>query len=367
VDAMLPYFTDEFANPSSSSHKLGQKISRVIELARESVAELIGAAPNEILFTSGATESNNLSILGLANYNKTGRHRIVTSEIEHKSILEPCNQLRNLGFDLIVLPVERNGLVNLEKAREVIDENTLLVTIQTANNEIGTIQDISELSEIAHEKGSLFHTDAAQAVGKIPVNIEKIGVDFLSISAHKLYGPKGVGALFIKNGPSKSGLHPLQFGGGQEQSLRPGTYNVPGIVGLSEACKLCNRLIEKEAVQVANLRNLLEDSLSLAIPDLFRNGYLQRRLPGNSSITVPGIDSEAIIANVPDLALSIGSACNSGALEPSYVLQAIGLTRKEAYETLRIGIGRFTSENEMIVSSKLIIEAVDRIKAFTKR
>jgi len=363
VEAMLPYFTQEFANPSSSTHKAGQKVANAVEISREIIADLIGAQPNEILFTAGATESNNLAIFGLAHGIQNDRRRIITTPIEHKAILEPFKELGKLGYEVVFLPISRDGVVNLEKARELINEKTLLVSIQTANNEIGTIQNISQLCKIAHKSGAFFHTDAAQAIGKVPINVQEIDVDFLSISAHKLYGPKGVGALYLKGGPLSSPLHPLFYGGGQEHSLRPGTYNVPAIVGFGEACKLCNKFMEEDALRIMSLRNKLENKLLSDIPNLTINGCVQHRLPGNCNLTFPGIDSEALIANVPELALSTGSACNSGALEPSYVLQAIGLSREEAYQTLRIGIGRFTTENEIEIASKLLLEAVERLKS----
>jgi len=363
VEAMLPYFTEEYANPSSSTHKAGQKVANAVENAREIVAELIGAQPSEILFTAGATESNNLSILGLANGIQNSRRRIITTLIEHKAILEPYRQLGKIGYEVVTLPISKDGLVNLEIAHELINEKTLLVSIQTANNEIGTIQSISKLCKIAHDCGAFFHTDASQAVGKIPINVQELDVDFLSISAHKLYGPKGVGALYLKGGPLSTPIKPLFYGGGQEHSLRPGTYNVPAIVGFGEACKLCTKLMEKETIRITALRNELENSLISTFSDISINGYVQHRLPGNSNLTFSGIDSEALIANVPELALSAGSACNSGALEPSYVLQAIGLSREKAYQTLRIGIGRFTTESDIEVASKLIIAAVVRLKS----
>lgn len=364
VEAMLPYFTVEFANPSSSTHKAGRKVANDVEKARESVAQLIGAQPTEVIFTAGATESNNISILGLANGIQNYRRRIVTTSIEHKSILDPLKRMSNLGYEVITLPITNEGLVNLESARQIINEDTFLVTIQTANNEIGTIQNISELCKTAHENGALFHTDAAQAVGKIPINVHESDVDFLSISAHKIYGPKGIGSLYIRGGLMSTLLRPLQYGGGQEHSLRPGTYNVPGIIGLGKACELCLELFDEESARISHLRNSFESKLISACPNLTINGSTTNRLPGNTNLTFSGIDSEAIIANVPELAISAGSACNSGALEPSYVLQAIGLSREQAYQSLRIGIGRFTTKSDIEVASGLISSAVKRLRRF---
>ncbi len=363
VEAMLPYFTEQFANPSSATHRAGKTAAKAVEQARRQVAELIGAEPKEIIFTSGATESNNLAILGLARHPNNKRRKIVTMAIEHKAVLAPGKHLEKLGFELVVLPVDAVGRVNQAAAREAIDEDTVLVSIQAANNEIGTIQDIPFFAHLAHEHGAYFHTDAAQAVGKIPVDVGEWDVDLLSISAHKLYGPKGVGALFVRGGPYTLPLEPLVYGGGQESDVRPGTMNVPGIVGLGAACALCQAEMADESLRIASLRNQLEELLLAQIPKPQRNGDLEHRLPGNSSLTFPGVDAEALIANVPDLSLSAGSACTSGAPAPSHVLLAIGLSRQEAQQTVRVGLGRYTTGEEITMTSQLIENAVKRILA----
>lgn len=362
---MLPYFRQEFGNPSSATHRAGRVSAQAVDRAREQVAALIHAQPREIVFTSGATESNNLAILGLA-HGTTDRRRIITSAVEHKAVLQPCVRLRQMGFDVTVLPVDSTGKVDLGSARAAITDETLLVSIQAASNEIGTIQDLPKIADWAHEHGAFIHTDAAQAVGKIPVDVDEWDVDLLSISAHKLYGPKGVGALYVRGGPYALPLEPLVYGGGQEHELRPGTLNVPGIVGLGRACELCLDELPEESGRVAALRDLLESLLMSCIPDLRRNGALESRLPGNSSLTFVNLDADAVIAHAPDLALSTGSACTSGALEPSHVLQAIGLSRRDAYSTIRIGLGRFTTEDEVRNAASSITQAVEAVRALAQ-
>lgn len=361
VQAMLPYFSETFGNPSSVVHLASRQAAEAVERARAQVAQLIGARPGEIIFTSGATESNNLAIFGLARGGTAHRKRIVTTAIEHKAVLGPCQELQRQGFEVIQLPVNREGLVDLNAARSAITDETLLVSIQAANNEIGTIQPVAEIARLAHEQGAWMHADAAQAVGKILVDVEAWEVDLLSLSAHKLYGPKGVGALFVSGGAAALPLKPLMIGGGQERELRPGTLNVPGIVGLGEACALCMHQLDDESRLVADLRNQLERRLLRTIPGSSRNGATQERLPGNSSLTFPGVDAEALIANVPELALSTGSACTSGALEPSHVLLAIGLSREAAYRTIRIGLGRFTTQADVDEATNTIMSTYHRL------
>ena len=361
VEVMLPYLTSDFGNPASGFHVYGRRAARAVEMAREQVAALIGAQASEIVFTSGATESNNLVLLGLTSSDQS-RRRIVTTAVEHKSVLEPCRILHERGFEVVVLPVLPDGTVDLAAAEAAINEETLLVSVQTANNEIGTIQPIAVLAELAHRRGALLHTDAAQAVGKIPFDVEELGIDFASVSAHKLYGPKGIGALYVRSGLRRR-LTPLLLGGGQEFNLRPGTLNVPAIVGFGEACRLAREEMPEEARRVAALRDLLESQLANRIPGLRFNGHRTRRLPGNSSITFPKIEADVLIANVPEVALSTGSACSSGTIEPSHVLTAIGLDWEEAQATIRIGIGRFTTREEIERAAHLIALAWERLVA----
>lgn len=361
VEVMLPYLTTWFANPSSQKHDAGRRASNAVSEAREQVAALLGATSAEIVFTGSATESNNLAILGLADGAGGTRRKILTTTIEHKSVLESVAHLGNRGFKNRILPVDRTGRVDLDQLRAELDEQTLLVSIQAANNEVGTIQDMAAISAAAHEAGALVHCDAVQAVGRIPVDVDVWDVDLLSLSAHKLYGPKGVAALYIRGGRRALPLRPLMFGGGQEDGLRPGTLNVPAIVGFGEASHLCQQELPIESKRIRCLRDRLEADLRSRFPQVRVNGDPTARLPGNSSLTFPGIDAEALIANLPTIAVSVGSACASGALEPSHVLIALGMSREEAYQTLRVGLGRFSSEEDAAVAASAICEAVTRI------
>lgn len=361
LEAMLPYFTEAFGNPSSALHRHGRVAAEAVERAREQVAGLIGAQPREIVFTSGATESNNLAILGAARGDQTGRRRILTTPIEHKAVLEPSRQLAGQGFELVWLPVDARGRADAEAARRLINDDTLLVSVQAANNEIGTIQPVAEIAETAHRHGAIVHCDATQAVGKIPFDVGGWGVDLASLSAHKLYGPKGVGALYVNRGFRKGWLRPLVLGGGQEAGVRSGTHNVPGIVGLGEACEIAGQEMAREWARVSGLRDSLEERLRSAIPNLQINGDLDNRLPGNSSLSFPGVEADALILNLPDLALSMGSACNSGTVEPSYVLTAVGMRREVANSTVRIGWGRFNTPDEVGFAADLIVKAYQRL------
>lgn len=363
VEAMLPFFTVDYANPSNGLHAAGRRASDAVEQARLQVSSLIGARPEEIVFTSGATESNNLALLGLAQRAGSERRRLVVGPIEHKSVLEASKRLATTGFEVRYLPVDSTGKVDVEASAELIDERTLVVSVQAANNEIGTIQPVTDIAAIAHANGAVVHCDAAQAVGKIGLDIDSLGVDLLSISAHKLYGPKGVGALYVRGGATTRRLPPLFHGGGQERGLRPGTLNVPGIVGFGQACLLCAREMPTEAVRVAGLRDQLEQNLMAAIPELKRNGNLRDRLPGNSSLTFPAVDADALLLNVPEVALSSGSACTTGTVDPSYVLTAIGIPRELALSTIRVGLGRFTTASDIQTASALLANAYHHLLA----
>lgn len=362
VEAMLPFFTEHYGNPSSSLHALGRKASDVVEQARSQVAQLIGAKSGEIVFTSGATESNNLAIFGMAAAYHDSRKRLVTSPIEHKAVLEPMRRLAQQGFELVFLPVDTKGRVDLEAAQQLINSQTLLVSVQAANNEIGTLQPIMQIAALAKEVGAFVHCDAAQAVGKVPVDVGAWGVDLLSLSAHKIYGPKGVGALYLRQELKKHPLVPLVLGGGQEWGLRSGTHNVPGIVGLGVACAIAEEVLDEEAHCIAQMRDAFELGLCSRIPNVRFNGDLNCRLPGNSSITFPDVEADALILNLPEMALSMGSACNSGAPEPSYVLTAIGLSRDLAYATVRVGWGRFNNPNEVPIAVEQICSGYDQLK-----
>ncbi|MBW3127293.1 cysteine desulfurase family protein [Hymenobacter profundi] len=356
VEAMLPYFAEHFGNPSSA-HAAGTRTADAVQQAREQIAALVGAQPGEVIFTSGATEANNLALLGYARAARatSSRRRIVISAIEHKAVSNPAKQLAREGFEIVVLPVDAQGTVELDAAAEAITLDTLLVSIHAANSEIGTIQPIAKLAELAHAAGALLHTDAAQAVGKIPVDMLAWGGDMLSISGHKLYGPQGIGALVVRH-PRRTQLEPLGYGGGQERGWRPGTLNVPGIVGLGAACARCAELLSTEVLRLAALRNGLESNIIAAIPEAHRNGNLQNRLPHNSSLTFPGIEADALLARLPTLALSTGSACDAGTIEPSATLLALGLSRDDARATVRVGLGRFSTQEQISIASNMIVE-----------
>ena len=361
VAAMLPYFAEIYGNPANGFHLLGRAANRAVEEARERVAALINARAEEVMFTAGATESNNLAILGLARAaSGSDRHRVVTSAIEHKAVLLPCQELQREGFEVVVLPAEANGLISVVAAQEAIDHQTLLVSIQAANNEIGTLQPVLEIAQFAHQHGAIVHCDAAQAVGKVPVDVQELDVDMLSLSAHKFYGPKGIGALFVRQGAGMFGLKPLAFGGGQERNLRPGTLNVPAIVGLGLAAQLCQKLLAQEAEQIRQKRDKLEGFLQANIPALVINGQHVPRLPNTSSLVFPGVEADVLILNIPELMLGTGSACTSGAIEPSHVLQAIGLDRSDASATVRLSLGRFTTEMDISRAGQLVLQAWQR-------
>ena len=363
VEAMLPYFTALPISPTGSVHQAAREIDEAIERAREQVAGLIGARAKEIIFTSGATEANNLAILGLARGAGEGRKKIVTTAIEHKSVLAPCRDLRRQGFEVIELPVSRDGVVDLAAADAAIDESTLLVSIQVANGEVGTIQPVAEVAAIARERGAYVHCDAAQGLGRIPVDVDALGVDLLSVSAHKCYGPKGIGALYVRGGAYALPLRAIMLGGGQERGLRSGTLNVPGIVGFGEACRLAEEALPGEIVRLADLRDRFEAELAARVPEVTINGAGVARLPGSLNITIAGVDAEALIVNLPEVVIGTGSACTSGAPEPSYVLLAMGLSGRVAYETVRVGLGRSTSSCQSAEAYQSIASRLDNLRS----
>lgn len=359
VEKMRPYFDELYANPANGYHRWGRLAARAVDDARAQIGELINAESRDIVFTAGATESNNLAILGLARMARNcKRRRIVTTAVEHKAVLLPCKKLVEEGFELIVLPVDENGRVILDRARAEINAETLLVSVQAANNEIGTIQPVAEIAEIAHAQGALVHCDAAQAVGKIPVDVHRLGADLLSASAHKLYGPKGIGCLYIRGGVRAIALEPLLYGGGQEHGLRAGTTNVPGAVGFGEACAIAQTELSQEIVRLQSLRDDIESALLTQISGLLINGRDAERLPNTSSLTFPGVDADALLLNLPTLMMGTGSACTSGAVEPSHVLTAIGLSRELASATIRLSLGRFTHTTGLATITQQLSESV---------
>jgi cysteine desulfurase len=359
VQAMLPFFTEHFGNPHSAEHAMGRYAEEAVETARGHVAALIGADAREVVFTSGATESNNIAIKGAARHAaRSGdeRRRVVTVATEHKCVLESVADLAAEGFEPVVLPVGRDGLVEAEAVRAALEVPTLLLSVMAVNNEIGVVQDLAGLAALARGAGALFHTDAAQAAGKIPLDAAAMGIDLLSISGHKLYGPKGVGALYVRRRP-RVRLAPLFSGGGQERGLRSGTLPAPLIVGLGEACRIARAEMEEEGRRIAGLRDRLLDGLRRALPGLALNADAARRIPGNLNLTFPANTAQGMMAALPDLCVSTGSACSSAEVEPSYVLKALGLDDAAAARTLRIGIGRFTSPSDIDAAVAMLARA----------
>ena len=361
VDAMLPYFTDAFGNPHSRSHAYGWEAESVVENARSQIAHLIGANAKEIVFTSGATESNNLAIKGVARFYKDRKDHIITCVTEHKCVLDSCRHLELEGFDVTYLPVQQNGLIDLDTLKATITEKTLLVSIMAVNNEIGVIQPIKEIGAICREHKVFFHTDAAQAVGKIPLDVEDMNIDLMSISGHKLYGPKGVGALYVRRRP-RVRLEALISGGGQERGMRSGTLATPLCVGLGEACRIAEAEMGAEAERLHMLRDRFYDKITEELADVYLNGDLDNRIPGNLNLSFAYVEGEGLMMGIKDLAVSSGSACTSASLEPSYVLRALGVEEELAHTSLRIGIGRFTTEEEVDFAAERIAGEVKRLR-----
>jgi len=360
VAVVVDCLTGEQGNPSSP-HWAGEAAARAVEESRNQISEAIGCFAGEFAFTSGATESNNIALLGAARVLASAKNRIVTFATEHKAVLAPCEHLGKNGFEVVVCPVHSDGRADLALTAREITSDTAVVSVQLANNEIGTIQPVREIAQLAHAQGALVHVDAAQALGKLPVDVDDLDVDLMSFSAHKLYGPKGVGGLYVRGGLEGGILEPVAFGGGQEGSLRPGTENAPGIAGFGEAVRLCMSEMGTEAAAITTMRNLFEEILLNELPGVRINGALGNRLPGCSSLTIPGVDAEALIANLRDIALSSSSACTSGTPEPSHVLSAIGLNAADSYCTIRIGIGRFTTCSEIESAAEQIVGVARRI------
>jgi cysteine desulfurase len=366
LEAMMPYFTGKFGNAASRNHQFGWEAEKAVDLAREQVAKLIGASAKEIIFTSGATESDNLAIKGIAEmYRERGNH-IITQVTEHKAVLDTCKKLEKMGYIVTYLPVQADGLIDLDDLRRAIvsegPNKTILVTIMYANNEIGVIQPIREIGKICHEKGVLFHTDAVQAVGKIPVDVQADNIDVLSISAHKLYGPKGVGALYVRRRNPRVQITEQINGGGHERGMRSGTLNVPGIVGLGAACEICMKEMAGEAERERALRDYLKQKLENALDYTQVNGNMEHHLPGNLNMSFVYVEGESLLMGINDIAVSSGSACTSATLEPSYVLKALGLGDEIAHSSIRFGLGRFNTRAEVDYVADKIIDVVQKLR-----
>jgi len=362
LDAMMPYFTEHFGNAASRNHAYGWAAEDAVEKGRKQIASLIGANSKEIVFTSGATESNNLAIKGVAEmYAEKGNH-IITAATEHKAVLDTCKHLEKKGCRVTYLPLKGDGLVDLDMLRDSITDKTILISIMYANNEIGVIQPIKEIGKIAKERGVLFHTDAVQAVGKIPVNVIEDSIDLLSLSAHKVYGPKGVGALYVRRKGPRVQLTAQMDGGGHERGMRSGTLNVPGIVGLGAACEIAQKEMPEESVRLRGLRDKLRAKLEANLEEVYINGTMEHRLPNNLNMSFAYVEGESLLMGINDIAVSSGSACTSATLEPSYVLKALGLGDDLAHTSIRFGLGRFNTEAEVDYVAQKMIDVVNKLR-----
>jgi cysteine desulfurase len=362
LEAMMPYFTTKFGNPHSRSHSYGWEAEEAVEKAREQVASLIKANPKEIIFTSGATESNNLAIQGAAHFYKDKKNHIITVVTEHKCVLDTCRHLEvEEGFKVTYLPVQKNGLLDLEVLKKAITDKTLLVSVMAVNNEIGVIQPLKEIGKICREHGVFFHTDAAQAFGKIPLDVEEMNIDLMSISGHKIYGPRGVGALFVRRRP-RVRLNPIIKGGGQERGFRSGTLPTPLVVGFGEAAHIAQQEMKSENERIHALSEKFYNAITKAIPEVYLNGDKEHRIPGNLNLSFAYVEGESMIMAIRDLAVSSGSACTSASLEPSYVLRALGVTEDMAHTSIRFGFGRFTTEAEIDYAVSVVKNNVQRLR-----
>jgi len=366
VEAMLPFFGEKFGNPHSRNHFYGWEAEEAVENARAQVAAVIGASAKEIVFTSGATESNNLALKGVARFYRDRKDHIVTVATEHKCVLESCARLEKEGFRVTYLPVMANGLIDLDRLRDAITDRTAVVSVMAVNNEIGVVQPVAEIGAICREAGAFFHSDGAQAVGKIALDVEAMTIDLMSISGHKLYGPMGIGVLYVRRRP-RVRLEPLIDGGGQERGLRSGTLPAPLCVGIGEACAIAARELAAESARLLDLRQRLLDGITSRLADVVVNGDLERRVPGNLNLSFLGVQAEELMVALKDLAVSSGSACTSASVEPSYVLKAIGLADDLAHASLRIGLGRFTTADEIDFAAAKIAEEVERLRRVNPR
>jgi cysteine desulfurase len=362
LETMLPYFTQDFGNSASRNHAFGWVAEEAVDKARKQVADLLGANPKEIIFTSGATESNNLAIKGVAEMHREKGNHVITCVIEHKAVIDACKKLEKQGGRVTYLPVQKDGRINLDDLRAAITDKTILITIMAANNEIGVLQPVAEIGAIAKEKGILFHTDAVQAAGKVPFDVNQVKADLVSISAHKMYGPKGVGALYVRRRNPRVLLAEQISGGGHERGMRSGTLNVPGIVGLGKAAAICQAEMAVDAARLITLRERLNEKFHENLDEIYINGSMEHRLPHNLNISFAYVEGESLLMGINDVAVSSGSACTSASLEPSYVLKALGAGDDLAHSSIRFGLGRWTTEEEVDYVVDKLTNVVRRLR-----
>jgi cysteine desulfurase len=362
LEAMLPYLSTKFGNAASHSHSFGWDASAAVENARRQIAQIIGASAAEIVFTSGATESNNLAIKGVAEACCAKGNHIITAVTEHKAVLDTCKHLQKQGCTITYLPVGSDGLIDLNRLAEAFTPRTILVSIMTANNEIGVLQPVEEIGKLCRERGVLFHSDAVQALGKVPLDVNLMNADMISLTAHKCYGPKGCGALYVRSGGREACVAPLIDGGGHEHGMRSGTLNVPGIVGFGKTCEIARQEMPEESCRIAGLRNRLRDRLLAALDAVLINGSMEHRLPGNLNLSFRNVEGDILMTALKDVAVSGGSACSSDKAEPSYVLKALGMSDEDAGSAIRFGIGRFNTEAEIDYAAGRVVEAVKGLR-----
>lgn len=362
LDTMLPFFSEHFGNAASRNHAFGWRAEEAVELARGQIAELIGAEAKEIVITSGATESDNLAILGAAEFYREKGNHIITCVTEHKAVLDTCHMLEQKGYEVTFLPVDKTGSIDLNQLADAMTDKTILVSLMAANNEIGTLHPIGEIGKITREKGVLFHCDATQGVGHMDFDVDELGVDLASYTAHKIYGPKGVGALYVRRRKPRVRLTPIVFGGGHERGMRSGTLNVPGIVGFGKAAELALAGGVAEREQLLNLRDRLYQGIAREVDYVYLNGHPTLRHPGNANISFAFVEGESMLMGMDDIAVSSGSACTSASLEPSYVLRAMGVGDDLAHSSIRFGLGRFNTEEEVDYVIRRVVEVVSRLR-----
>jgi len=362
LDAMLPFFTEKFGNAASRNHSFGWEAEKAVDDARRQIAALIHADPKEIIFTSGATESDNLALKGLVEmYREKGDH-IITSVTEHRAVLDTAKRLEKQGAKVTYLPVDKDGIVNPDDINKAITEKTILISVMMANNEIGTVNPIAEIGRLAKSRGVIFHCDATQGVGKIPVDVEAMGIDLMSFSGHKIYGPKGIGALYVRRKNPRVRLAPMIYGGGHERGMRSGTLPVPLIVGFGKACEICMQVMPEESKRMIDLRERLKEGILQKLDEVYLNGHPTKRLPNNLNLSFAYVEGESVLMGLKEIAVSSGSACTSATLEPSYVIRALGVGSDLAHSSIRFGLGRFNTEEEVDYVIKRVVETIQKLR-----